>query len=98
MKMSISFFESVRLWNGRSDRSSSVVDSWSERSTSSLKITRPGVVRISSSPRRYSIGCWIPTWPSSTASSTPSSFAKRFGRGSSSSDVVAARSISEYVM
>ena len=94
MNTSISFFESVLLRYGSSERSSTA-DSCSERSTSALKITRPGVVRISSSRRRYSIGCWIPTCPSSTESSTSSSAAKRFGLGSSSSTVVAPRSFSE---
>ena len=47
------------------------------RSTSALKITRPGVVRTSSPCQRYSIGCWSPTCFASTAISTSSSDWKR---------------------
>jgi hypothetical protein len=58
MKSSISFFESVRLTYGNSISvvSSSPTASRIARSTSVLKITRPGVVRITSPCQRYSIG------------------------------------------
>ena len=56
MKMSISRFESVRLMNVCTPASPTTTASSSERSTSVLKITRPGVVRISSPCQRYSIG------------------------------------------
>ena len=59
MKSSSSFFAIVRFMYGwvaaavGSSRTSAI-----ERTISSLKITRPGVVRISSPCRRYSIVSW----------------------------------------
>ena len=57
MKSSSSFFAIVRFMYGQaavvSSRTSAI-----ERTISSLKITRPGVVRISSPCRRYSMVSW----------------------------------------
>ena len=80
---SISFFDSVRLMNACSTgfplpRNASV----SARSTAALKITRPGVVTISSPMWRYSIGCWSSICFDSTASTTSFSLPKRLGRSS----------------
>ena len=70
----------------------------STRSTSWLKITRPGVVTIDSPlSNRNSIGCWIPTCSASSASSISSSDWKRFGRGLSFAASSFVRSLSEYV-
>ncbi len=63
MKSSSSFFAIVRFMYGcvaaafGSSRTSAI-----ERTISSLKITLPGVVRISSPWRRYSIVSWSLTW------------------------------------
>ena len=60
MKPSVSRFVSVWLmksWNAAASTSSEPIASASARSTSALKITRPGVVSTSSPSQRYSIGC-----------------------------------------
>ncbi len=77
MKASISRLESVRLMNVCASFASPTTASWSDRSTSLLKITRPGVVRKSSSCQRYSIGSCRPISPDSTWNSTSSSLRKR---------------------
>ena len=100
MKLSISRFESVRLMKVWTPASPTTTPPASDRSTSVLKMTRPGVVRISSPCQRYSIGSWSPTSFESRWNSTSSSFWKRlipltFCSFASFSTVVAERSIPE---
>ena len=82
IRASISFFGSVRLMNTCSTGLPVAAERLERatRSTAALKMTRPGVVRISSPLRRYSIGCWSSTCLASIASTTSSSEPNRFGR------------------
>ena len=78
---------------------SSATDSPSARSISALKMTRPGVVTISSPFHAYWIGSWRPTFFcfASSANSTSSSLRTRYGRGFSFSTSAFERSTGEYV-
>ena len=71
MRDSISFFGMVRFWNGKSRYLSS--PSKIPFRSSSLKTTRPTVVRTLAPPIRTSTGSWTATFPDSNKYKTSSS-------------------------